>query len=115
MDTNLREEIYQLHAEICGGLADPNRILILYALFDKPHYVSQLAEALNMPQSTCSRHLKVLRDRGMVLAQRDGAQVIYSIGDQRIIMALDLLRAVLADHLSEQAALAVSVNGQLSS
>jgi DNA-binding transcriptional ArsR family regulator len=115
MDTNLREEIYQLHAEICGGLADPNRILILYALSEKPHYVSQLAEMLNMPQSTCSRHLKVLRDRGMVLAQRDGTQVTYSIGDQRIITALDLLRAVLADHLIDQAALAASVNGQLSS
>lgn len=115
MDTNLREEIYHLHAEICGGLADPNRILILYALAEAPHFVSQLAETLNMPQPTCSRHLKVLRDRGMVSAQREGQQVVYTISDERIITALDLLRAVLADQLTDQAALADTVNQQLSS
>ena len=112
MDTNLREEIYRLHAKICGGLADPNRILILYALAEEPRFVSQLAEMLNMPQPTCSRHLKVLRDRGMVSAQRDGQQVVYSIDDERIITALDLLRAVLADQLTDQAALAHTVNQQ---
>ena len=113
MDTKLREEIYRLHAKICGGLADPNRILILYALADEPYNVSRLAETLNMPQPTCSRHLKVLRDRGMVSSQRDGQQVIYSINDERIITALDLLRAVLADQLVDHAALADTVNQQL--
>lgn len=114
MDTNLQEEIYRLHAEICGGLADPSRILILYALAEEPRFVSQLADMLNMPQPTCSRHLKVLRDRGMVSAQRDGQQVVYSINDERIITALDLLRAVLADQLTDQAALVDTVNQQLS-
>ena len=31
MATNLREEIHQLHAQLCNGLADPIRILILYS------------------------------------------------------------------------------------
>lgn len=115
MNTNLREEIHRLHAKICGGLADPNRILILYALADQPHFVSELADMLDMPQPTCSRHLKILRERGMVKAERDGQQVIYSVEDTRIIEALDLLRAVLADQLSDQAALASTVNQQLSS
>lgn len=110
MDTSLREELHRLHAEVCGGLADPNRILILYALADRPHFVSELAETLNMPQPTCSRHLKILRERGMVDAQRDGQVVMYSLGDTRIIDALNLLRAVLADQLKDQAELARRVN-----
>ncbi|MDE3090740.1 MAG: winged helix-turn-helix transcriptional regulator [Chloroflexota bacterium] len=109
MDKQLRKEINQLHAEICGGLSDPNRIAILYALAEKPESVMELADALDMPQSSLSRHLKVLRDRGMVVAERQGANIIYSLGDKRIIKALDLLREVLGDHLSKRSALAEAI------
>jgi len=108
MDTNLRAEIDRLHAQVCNGLADPNRILILYTLAEKHYNVSDLAHAIDLPQSTVSRHLKVLRDRNMVIAQRDGQSVFYSLADDRIIQALDLLRAVLASSLENQAALAES-------
>lgn len=105
MDTKLREEVNSLHAQICAGLADPNRILILYALKDHEYNVTDLAAALETPQPTVSRHLKVLRERGMVKSARDGQSVIYSIADDRIIQALDLLRAVLADLLKSRSEL----------
>jgi DNA-binding transcriptional ArsR family regulator len=106
MDNSLREEVSRLHAQVCGGLADPNRILILYTLGDRSHNVSDLATALGLPQPTVSRHLKTLRERGMVNSERDGQSVVYSLADMRIIQALDLLRAFLADSLNNQAALA---------
>ena len=108
MDTNLRAEIDHLHAQVCSGLADPNRILILYKLHEKPYNVSDLANTIELPQPTVSRHLKVLRDRRMVIAQRDGQSVFYSLADERIIQALDILRAVLASSLENQGALARS-------
>jgi DNA-binding transcriptional ArsR family regulator len=110
MDPNLRTEIDRLHAQVCSGLADPNRILILYTLVENRYNVSDLARAVDLPQSTVSRHLKVLRERNMVVAQRDGQSVYYSLADERIIQALDLLRAVLASSLENQAALIRSVN-----
>ena len=109
MDKQLLKEINQLHAEICGGLSDPNRIAILYALAEKPESVIELADALDMPQPSLSRHLKVLRDRGMVVAERQGANIYYSLGDKRIIKALDLLREVLADNLNKRSALAEAI------
>ena len=102
-------EILQLHAEICAGLADPKRIMILYELVPGPRNVTDLAAALGAPQPQVSRHLKVLRDRGMVTAERHGAAVEYTLADGRIMQALDLLREVLADKLRNQAALAASV------
>jgi ArsR family transcriptional regulator len=102
----LEQEINQLHAEICAGLADPKRILILYALSEVPRTVTDLAEALGMSQPMVSRHLKVLRERGMVIATRLGPAVEYRLGDERLIQALDLLRAVLRDNLSHRAELA---------
>jgi ArsR family transcriptional regulator len=110
MDTNLRAEIDQLHAQVCNGLADPNRILILYTLAENSYNVSDLAKAIDLPQSTVSRHLKILRNRGMVSAQRDGQSVFYSLTDDRIIQALDLLRDMLASSLESQGKLAESVN-----
>lgn len=102
----LEQEVNQLHAEICAGLADPKRILILYALHDKACSVNELVELLNLSQPMVSRHLKVLRERGMVTTTRIGATVEYSLADERLIQALDLLRAVLAGKLRNQAALA---------
>ena len=113
MDTNLRAEIDNLHAQVCSGLADANRILILYTLSEKRFNVSDLAKTVELPQSTVSRHLKVLRDRRMVIAQRDGQSVFYSLSDERIVQALDILRAVLASSLENQSALARSVSEEL--
>lgn len=105
MDERLEQEVNLLHAHVCQALADPKRILILYALADKPRYVSELAATLNIPQPTISRHLKVLRERSLVTAEREGASVFYSLTDKRVVEALDLLRAVLADTLTQQAQL----------
>jgi ArsR family transcriptional regulator len=99
----LNQEIYQLHSSLCHGLADPTRILILYALQDAPLNVTELAQHLKLPQPTASRHLKVLRERGMVIARREGQSVFYSVTDDRIMQALDLMRSVLADLLKDQA------------
>ncbi len=96
-------EIRQLHAEICQALADPTRIMLLYNLGEASKNVGELAQELGLSQPNVSRHLKLLRERGMVLATRDGANVIYSLADKRVIQALDLMREVLADHLAQRA------------
>ena len=106
----LTEEVTALHAGICSGLADTRRILMLYALSDKPRNVSELAEELGISQPTASRHLNLLRERGLVTARREGQSVVNTLADERIIQALDLLREVLASNLQSQAALVESVS-----
>lgn len=106
MGNELREEISRLHAGVCKGLADPNRILLLYALAGGPHNVTELTASLGLPQSTVSRHLKILRNQRMVTTQRRGTSVTYSLADPRIVQALDLLRAFMAQALESQSALA---------
>lgn len=106
MNKALESEINLLHAQICGGLADPTRIMLLYTLAQGPRNVTELCNELNMPQPLVSRHLKVLRERGMVYAERHGTLVIYRLGDERLVQALDLLRAVMRDILAKRAELA---------
>jgi DNA-binding transcriptional ArsR family regulator len=110
LDARLEAEVNLLHAHVCQALADPKRILILYALADEPRYVSELADYLDTPQPTVSRHLKVLRDQSLVSTERSGSSVQYSLSDHRVIDALDLLRGVLMGALTQQAQLARAVS-----
>lgn len=103
--SSLSEEVTQLHAEICSALGDARRILILYTLSEKAYTVNDLAEKLNFSQPATSRHLKILRERGLVRTLRQGASVEYSLSDPRLIQALDLLRAMLRDRLAYSASL----------
>ena len=95
-------EINRLHAELCSGLSDPTRISILYALAEGSRCVNELTELLGLPQSTVSRHLRILRISGLVSHRRAGKQVIYALADPRVIQALDLLREVLNSHVLSQ-------------
>ena len=98
-----RSEVTRLHAELCTALADPIRITLLYTLAEQSHNVSELTEQLALPQSTVSRHLRVLRTSHLVRDQRSGRQVLYSLEDQRIIQALDLLRQILGERVASHA------------
>lgn len=106
----LEQEINVLHERICSALGDPKRILILYLLAEKACFVNEICETLGLPQSTVSRHLRVLRERKLVLTEREGTSVRYSLADDRIIAALDLMRGILATQWEAQSDLAQSLN-----
>jgi len=108
MKPELEAEVNQLNANVCKGLADPKRIMILYELSEGSRNVTELAEAVHMPQPSVSRHLKILRERGMVIATRQGPSVEYCLADERLVEVLDLLRSILRDDLSHRAHLAKS-------
>ncbi len=99
----LAQEVSQLEADLCFALADPTRILLLYALDEKPRNVSELTNELGITQPTTSRHLKILRERGLVRFERQGTTITYQLSDRRLIEALDLLRSVLRDRINYRA------------
>jgi len=103
MDLPNQQELELLHSKLCQAIADVKRIQIIYALHEKPCYVVELADALDVPQPTISRHLSILRQRGIVKSKRNGATVVYSLVDDRVITALNLMRDVLRDSIQSQA------------
>lgn len=106
----LTEEVSKLHADICSALADPKRILMIYALAERPRSVNDLADELGLSQPATSRNLKVLRERGLVASLRQGTTLEYRLTDLRLVDALNMLRAVLRDRLTHNANLMESVN-----
>ena len=107
----LEQEVNLLHNRVCYALSDPKRVLILYLLSEGGQFVNDIAEILDIPQPTVSRHLRVLRERELVLAERQGSSICYSLGDERIIQALDLMRSILSTQLAAGIDLAQSFNG----
>jgi ArsR family transcriptional regulator len=97
------DEIFRLHANVCKGLGDPKRLLIINALRDGERSVSDICEELGIPQANISQHLSILRDKGLVKARKDGQRVHYSLSSPRIVEAMDLLRQVMVESFGELA------------
>jgi DNA-binding transcriptional ArsR family regulator len=92
-------EISELHARVCKALADPTRLLIINELRDGARPVGDIAEALEISQPNVSRHLALLRDRGIVTTQRAGSSIFYALTSDKIVRAVDLLREFMAEEL----------------
>lgn len=95
--SSIQRELYQLHASVCKGLADPKRLLIINELRDGERSVTEICESLGLPQANVSQHLATLREKGLVRNRKDGQRVFYSLTSEKIIQAMDLLREVMAD------------------
>lgn len=72
--TSTSEIIDQLSA-----LADPTRVRLLMVLQDHELTVGDLCRTLELPQSTASRHLKVLFDQGWLTRRREGTRRFYGM------------------------------------
>ena len=68
------------YVKVFKALADEKRLMLLYCLFNKGEQCStQLAEALNLPQSSLSYHMKILCESGIVLRREDGKWTYYNV------------------------------------
>jgi ArsR family transcriptional regulator, virulence genes transcriptional regulator len=68
--------------------------------------VKELIEATGQRQAKISQHLALLRQRGIVRAERIGTEVHYSLADPRILEACHITREILLQQLTQQGALA---------
>lgn len=69
--------------EIYKCLCDETRLRILHLLTRGPLCVCHFQEILGMDQVPISKHLAYLRERRMVISQRHGQWVIYSLPSRR--------------------------------
>ena len=94
--------IYRLHAEFCKTLADANRLLIINELANGEVSVSELTHRLKLHQSNVSKHLGLMRERGLVLTRREGTSIYYRLADPKIYEAIKLLKEVKLNQIEEQ-------------
>jgi DNA-binding transcriptional ArsR family regulator len=64
-------------SDVFNAVAEPQRRAILDFLAADDRPVSDVVKALGLAQPSISKHLRVLRDVGLVRATRDGRQILY--------------------------------------
>lgn len=69
------------YVSIFKALGDETRLRVLMMLKVRPLCVCELSEALDIPLSTLSAHLKILKASGLVADTKDGRWVVYDISE----------------------------------
>ncbi len=77
------EVLYDL-AELFKVFGDSTRIRILYAMFDSELCVSDLADRLQLSQSSVSHQLRILKSSKLVKCRREGKSIFYSLDDDHV-------------------------------
>lgn len=83
MPAPTEEELYDL-AELFKVFGDSTRIKILYVLVESDMSVGDIAQALNMTQSSISHQLRVLKQSRLVRFRREGKNIVYSLADDHV-------------------------------
>ena len=93
------EQLQAFKARFFRALAHPIRIRILEILERGGRTVQELQEALDVDQPIVSQQLAVLRNQGIVAAQKEGLSVRYSLRDPLITDLLAVARRIFNNHL----------------
>jgi DNA-binding transcriptional ArsR family regulator len=67
-----------------NAVAEPRRRDILNYLVMQERSVNEIVDAMEMGQPSVSKHLKVLKDVGLVDARREGRQMLYKVNAMAI-------------------------------
>lgn len=78
-------------ATMFATLADPARLRILHCLRGGARNVGSIHEACGLKQANTSKHLRVLREAGLVAPQRAGTTVRYEISEPLVLSLCDLI------------------------
>ena len=86
---DLDEETLFVVSQTFKALSDPTRIRILNLLFDKEYSVTEIADTLNLRQSTVSHQLRFLKNLRLVKYRREKTTLYYSYDDDHV---MDILK-----------------------
>jgi DNA-binding transcriptional ArsR family regulator len=89
-------------AKIFKALSDPVRLNIMDFLRDEEKCVCEIIPYVKCIQPVVSRHLKILKDSGIVIDRKEGNRRLYSITDQQIFRIIDGINQNLTDTFTKR-------------
>ena len=83
---------YEKESELLKALGHPIRLRIVEDLLNDECNVNKIVKILKIPQSTVSQHLGVLKNKGIVIARKEGVKTCYQVIDQRVKKIIQILK-----------------------
>ena len=102
MPTAKRNNLNKFKAKVFKALSDPVRIEIIEFLRGGEKCVCEIIPHVNIIQPLVSRHLKILKDCGLVKDRKDGVRRLYSITDPRVFETVDTITPEMIANLSRR-------------
>jgi ArsR family transcriptional regulator len=83
-----------LQCEILKALGHPIRLKIVVGLLNSKEHcnVNEMALKLNIPQSTTSQHLGILRNRGIIAPKKTGVETCYEVINPKVREIIEILK-----------------------
>jgi ArsR family transcriptional regulator len=78
-------------AAVCGVFANPTRILILWTLAEEEKSVSDIAETVEASLQNTSQHLRLMKNRGILISRREAQTIYYRVADNEYTERCQLL------------------------
>ncbi|HZK18063.1 MAG TPA: metalloregulator ArsR/SmtB family transcription factor [Clostridia bacterium] len=82
---------YQEPVDLLKALAHPVRMCIVVNLMQERRNVKRMRECLDIPQSSVSQQLAILKAQGIVTGERKGNEVCYSVVDEKAENIINLI------------------------
>jgi len=103
----MRDPVNDASCEMLGDffstLAHRTRMRILCALQHESRTVTQIAESAGISITNASQHLRIMRERGAVVAEKQAQSVYYHVADPRMLEAMRMIRDALSERLRLEA------------
>ncbi|HSQ49571.1 MAG TPA: metalloregulator ArsR/SmtB family transcription factor [Candidatus Deferrimicrobiaceae bacterium] len=100
--TSKKENENRFRAKVFKALSDPTRLKILDFLRNGEKCVCEIIPHVGLIQPVVSRHLKILKDTGLVRDKKDGNRRLYSITEPKVSEIIDGITPELISKYTEQ-------------
>ncbi len=97
-----QENNFRFMSTVFHALSDPIRLEIIAYLKDGEKCVCEIVPHLNLIQPLVSRHLRILKDVGMIRCRKDGTKRMYAIVDNKIYDVINALTPSLVSALTKE-------------
>jgi DNA-binding transcriptional ArsR family regulator len=105
--------LFEMQAELCSVMANAKRLMILDILSREGEAkVGDIAAELNVPISSISQHLRLMRDKNIVLSRKDGHAVYYHLKHPQLMDGCHAVQSVLMEELRSTARMAEDLEEQ---
>jgi len=93
---------FKIRADIIKAMAHPTRLFMMTELSERKHSVNELQKMVGCDVSTVSKHLTVLRKAGIVVDDKVGTQVFYSLKLPCIMNFMDCIETLIKENAVEK-------------
>ncbi len=85
-------KIMEQKSELLKAIAHPIRLCIVKGLMENGCNVTNIQRCLGIPQSTVSQHLAKLKSAGIIVGNRNGLEICYTVVNEDVKKIIELMR-----------------------